>query len=65
MTDEVAVLKAALLVVSNALDALVDECLADGEPKPPSKRELMKARAMLPPHCKHALTKVNGAKAPK
>ena len=53
---DVRVLEAAVFVVSRALDALVGACLdGDGRPQAPSKQELMRARAMLPPRCNHAL----------
>lgn len=52
------VLKAAVAVMSKALDDLVGACLeADGKPKAPDRGALMRARAMLPPACKHALSK--------
>jgi len=55
---DVSVLKAAVAVVSGALDELVGECLdIDGMPKAPSPQALMRARGMLPPRCSHALAK--------
>lgn len=52
------VLEAAVKVLSQALNDLVDACLGeDGKSKAPERGVLMKARAMLPPACKHALKK--------
>ena len=53
--EDVMVLEAAVAVVSRALDDLVGACLGDdGKPKAPDRADLMRARAMLPPACKHA-----------
>jgi hypothetical protein len=52
------VLQAAVAVMSRALNDLVGACLdADGKPKAPTKKDLMRARSMLPPRFAHALGK--------
>ena len=52
------VLEAALNVVSDALNDLVEACHGhDGKLKAPDKKELMRARSMLPPRCSYTLTK--------
>ncbi len=52
------VLEAALNVVSDALNDLVEACHGhDGKLKTPDKKELMRARSMLPPRCSYTLTK--------
>ena len=52
------VLEAALKVVSDALNDLVEACHGhDGKLKAPDKKELMRARSMLPPRCSYTLTK--------
>ena len=52
------VLEAALKAVSDALNDLVEACHGhDGKLKTPDKRELMRARSMLPPRCSYTLTK--------
>lgn len=52
------VLEAALKVVSDALNDLVEACHGhDGKLKTPDKKELMRARSMLPPRCSYTLTK--------
>ena len=52
------VLGAALKVVSDALNDLVEACHGhDGKLKAPDKKELMRARSMLPPRCSYTLTK--------
>ena len=48
------VLLMALKTTSEALDRLVEACLLDGKP---TAGEIMKARAYLPPYCKHAFRK--------
>ena len=50
--------EAALKVVSDALNDLVEACHGyDGKLKAPNKKELMRARSMLPPRCSYTLTK--------
>ncbi len=50
--------EAALKVVSDALNDLVEACHGyDGKLKAPDKKELMRARSMLPPRCSYTLTK--------
>jgi hypothetical protein len=50
--------EAALKVVSDALNDLVEACHGhDGKLKTPDKKELMRARSMLPPRCSYTLTK--------
>ena len=57
------VLEAALKVVSDALNDLVEACHGhDGKLKAPDKKELMRARSMLPPRCSYTLTKKISAK---
>lgn len=56
--EDIQVLEAAIKVLSQALNDLVDACIGeDGKPKSPERGALMKARAMLPPACKHAMKK--------
>lgn len=58
VSADIQILELALFVVSRALDDLVDECTgSDGKPKAPKQDALMRARAMLPPRCKHAFRK--------
>ena len=53
-----AVLMVALRVAQDALDDFIMECMtADGLPKAPSRKAVMKARSMLPPRCRMALHK--------
>ena len=48
----------ALRVMAKALDELVSACLdAEGNPKTPEKRDLMRARSMLPVGCENSLVK--------
>jgi hypothetical protein len=55
---DVAVLEAALAVLSRALDDLAGACIdADGKPRAPDRGALMRARSMLPPACTHAFAK--------
>jgi hypothetical protein len=55
---DVLVLEAAAAVVSRALNDFVGACMdPEGKPWAPTRGALMKARAMLPPTCKHALTR--------
>ena len=50
--------EAALQVVSDALNDLVEACHGyDGKLKAPDKKEIMRARSMLPPRCSYTLTK--------
>ena len=50
-----AILKLALIKLSEAFDELVSECLdEDGKPQQPDHRALAKARGYLPPFCKNA-----------
>jgi hypothetical protein len=52
------VAQASYAVMSRALSDLVGACLdADGKPKAPTKKDLMRARSMLPPRFAHALGK--------
>lgn len=56
--DDVAVLEAAVAVLSRALDDLAGACVDDaGKPKAPDRGALMRAKSMLPPACKHSLQK--------
>ena len=58
LTSAVQVQEAALKVVSDALNDLVEACHGhDGKLKPPNKKELMRARSMLPPDYSYTLTK--------
>ena len=51
-------LEESLRFLSHALDNFVGACIDEsGQAKAPDRAALMKARAMLPPACKHALTK--------
>ena len=57
-SDDVKVLEAAVAVLSRGLDALVGSCLdSEGKPKAPDRGALMRASALLPPYCTHALKK--------
>lgn len=57
-SPDVRVLEEALRVMSRALDTLVGQCMDEsGRPKAPNRGDLMRARAMLPPGCTHALSK--------
>ena len=52
------IMEIALRVMAKALDELVSACLdAEGNPKTPEKRDLMRARSMLPVGCKNTLIK--------
>ena len=56
-SDEVAVLEIALKVLSTRFDEFVSACLdAEGKPAAPARKDVMRARACLPPYCKYALT---------
>ena len=58
LLEEVAVLETALYVVSKGFDNFVDACIDKaGASKAPERSAMMKARAMLPPSCKHACSK--------
>ena len=60
MTTEadVQVLEAALKVMGDALNDLLAACHGpDGHPKAPEKKEIMRARSMLPPRYSYALSK--------
>jgi hypothetical protein len=51
-------LQITLRIMSEALDSLVGACTdGEGEPKTPSKKELLRAKAYLPPYCKNAFPK--------
>lgn len=55
---DVKVLEVAVAVVARALDELVGACMGDdSKPRAPDRGSLMRARAMLPPVCKHAFKK--------
>ena len=55
---DLAVLETALSVVSKGFDNFVDACIdKTGASKAPERSAMMKARAMLPPSCKHACAK--------
>lgn len=58
MTEEIEVLKATIKVLTTAINDLcaasVDE---HGSPKAPDRRDLMKARSMLPAWCSQSLTR--------
>lgn len=57
-TPDTMVLEESIRVLSRALDALVGQCMDEsGKPKAPERSDLMRARAMLPPWCQHALSK--------
>ena len=61
---DVQVLELAVAVVSRALDDFVGACTdADGKPRAPDRNAVMRARAMLPPACRHALKKTIGTPA--
>ena len=56
--EDTLILSKAVLVLSHALDNFVGACIDEsGQAKAPDRTALMKARPMLPPACKHALTK--------
>lgn len=57
MSEQGLIDKTALKVMADALDALVSACTGpDGKPRPPTGRDLIAARRMLPPHCKNTLS---------
>ena len=57
-SEDILILSKAVLVLSRALDNFVGECIDEsGQAKAPDRAALVKVRAMLPPACKHALTK--------
>lgn len=57
-TVEVQILEGAVSVMSGALDALIDACVAaDGSLRTPDRSAIMRARSMLPPAFKNALNK--------
>jgi hypothetical protein len=56
--DSVSVEALALRKLSEAFDRFVGACLDEsGNPRMPSQQDIAKARAYLPPYCKHAYTK--------
>ena len=56
-SDEVVILELALKTLSARFDEFIGACMdADGKPVAPHKKDLMRARACLPPHCVQALT---------
>lgn len=58
MTPEIQILDTALKIITKALDDLIGECTDEnGQPKPPDKKTLMKAKALLPSGCKNTLVK--------
>ena len=58
MSSDVIILQTALNSAYESLEMLLKDCLdADNKPKVPSSREVMKARAMLPPRFDLALTR--------
>ena len=45
----------AIKKLSEAFDAFVDACLDEnGKPKAPDRKAILKAKACLPPYCKHS-----------
>lgn len=55
---DVQMLEAAVKVTGDALNDLLAACHGpDGEPKTPDKKEVMRARSMLPPRYSYALKK--------
>ena len=49
------VLEIAIKKLSEAFNEFIGACLAaDGKPKAPDLRAMMKARGFLPPYCEHA-----------
>lgn len=55
-SDEVRLLEMALKAVSARFDEFIGNCLdANGNIVAPAKKDLMRARACLPPGCKHSL----------
>lgn len=49
------ILEIALRKLSQGFDSFIGECVGeDGNVRAPCKQEIMKARALLPPYCKHA-----------
>jgi hypothetical protein len=55
-SDEVRMLEIALKVLSARFDEFVGSCLdANGNVVAPAKKDVMRARACLPPGSKHAL----------
>jgi hypothetical protein len=57
MTPDTQLLEATVRMLTDDLDALVGACLKDGQIVAPDRAALMRARAMLPPRCKHSLQK--------
>jgi hypothetical protein len=58
--DEVHLLELALKTLSTRFDEFIGSCLdAGGKVVTPAKKDLMRARACLPPGCKHALGNKN------
>jgi len=54
-TDEVIVLESALKAVTDHFNEFVGACLdADGKPRAPSMKDVMRARACLPARCEYA-----------
>lgn len=52
------VLEMAIKKLSKAFDEFIGSCLdADGKPKAPDYKAMMKARGYLPPYCSHALAR--------
>lgn len=58
MTDTRTVDLTIIKVLTNSLDKLVGACLDDkGQPRTPSKEDILEARKMLPEGYQHTLTK--------
>lgn len=64
MSEDTILLELALREMSLALDALAEECTdADGKPKAPSHKSLMRSRGLLPPYCEQSLSRKNDHEA--
>jgi len=58
MGERESILAISLNLMSLALSELVGDCMdAEGKPKAPDYRTLMKMRGVLPPYCEHSLNK--------